>query len=67
MSRRHCPYAKSDTTPCVLRDGEICFAFDVNDEPICVGCEHTPKTLGVPRPKDWNKMVERYHKQGRRR
>ena len=60
---KHCRYAKSDMTPCVLRDGEICFAMDANDEPICVGCERSPKTLGVPRPKDWTRTVADYKRQ----
>jgi hypothetical protein len=58
--RKPCPYAKSDMTPCVLRDGEICFALSSHDEPICVGCERSPKTLGVPRPANWAKIVADY-------
>jgi hypothetical protein len=30
-----CPHAKSDTTPCVLMDGEVARA----DDGVCVGCE----------------------------
>lgn len=55
-----CPYAKSDMTPCVLRDGAVCFAMDSRDRPICVGCERSPKTLGVPVPLDWAKTVADY-------
>jgi len=51
--RKLCPYAKSDMTPCVLRDGDICWAFGFGDAPICVGCERSPRTLGVPAPKPW--------------
>jgi hypothetical protein len=58
-----CPYAKSTSTPCVLKDGAICFAMDSRDQPICVGCEHTPKTLGVPYPANWAKIVADYRKQ----
>jgi hypothetical protein len=60
MPTAHCRYAKSDMTPCVLKDGAICFAMDSDDEPICVGCEHSPKFLGVPRPPDWEKTVADY-------
>jgi predicted Fe-S protein YdhL (DUF1289 family) len=59
---RQCPYAKSDTTPCVLRDGEICFAMDSRDLPICVGCERSPKAIGVPFPRDWTKIVAKAKK-----
>lgn len=52
-----CPYAKSNMTPCVLRDGAICFAMDSHDEPICVGCEKTPRALGVERPANWDQIV----------
>jgi hypothetical protein len=50
MSERRCPYAKSDMTPCVLKDGPVCFAMDSKDQPICVDCERTPEELGVARP-----------------
>jgi predicted Fe-S protein YdhL (DUF1289 family) len=53
----HCSHAKSDTTPCVLRDGDMCFAMDSRDDPICVGCERTPDQIGVAAPKDWAKTV----------
>ena len=52
LKRMKCPYAKSDMTPCVLRDGEICFAMNELEQPICVGCERTPAQLGVPYPTD---------------
>lgn len=57
---KECRYAKSDMTPCVLKDGEICFAMDSRDEPICVGCEHGPKFLGVPFPANWERLVAAY-------
>jgi hypothetical protein len=61
---KRCPYAKSDMTPCVIKDGPICFAFGANDEPICVGCERSPDALGVPRPADWDRTVAEFrHKQ----
>jgi hypothetical protein len=47
-----CAYAKSDMTPCVRRDGAVCFALDGRDQPICVGCERTPEELGVLPPAD---------------
>lgn len=57
-----CRYAKSEMTPCVRRDGPVCFAIGPRDEPICVGCEHGPKFLGVPAPVDWAKTVAEYRK-----
>jgi hypothetical protein len=58
-----CPYAKSNMTPCVLKDGAMCFAMDSNDQPICVGCERSPQTLGVPFPANWAKTVADYKRQ----
>lgn len=58
----HCPYAQSDMTPCVRRDGPICFAMDSFDRPICVGCERTPNGAGVPYPADWEKTVAEYYR-----
>jgi hypothetical protein len=52
-----CPYAKSDMTPCVRRDGPMCFAIDSQDRPICVGCARSPDSAGVPFPPDWEKTV----------
>lgn len=63
ISRKDCPYARSDMTPCVLRDGAICFAMDEHDEPICVGCEKTPAALGVSRPRDWDQTVRDYYRE----
>jgi len=57
MVAKTCAYKKSDMTPCVITDGEICFAFGQGDEPICVGCERGYKTIGVPRPKDWDSII----------
>jgi hypothetical protein len=39
-----CPRAKSDTTPCYLRDGEVAVAYatqgwGAGQRQICVGCE----------------------------
>jgi len=55
---KRCPYAKSNMTPCVLRDGDICYAMDNNDNPICVGCERTPAQLKRPPPKNWAATVQ---------
>ena len=57
MPTKQCPYAKSDMTPCVLKDGATCWAIGSHDEPICVGCEHGPKTLGAPWPTGWKRTV----------
>lgn len=63
-----CKFAKSDMTPCVLRDGAICFCIGLGDMPICVGCERGPAAIGVPFPPDWEKTVmEARPKQGRRK
>ena len=55
-----CKYAKSEMTPCVMKDGDICWAFGNDEKPVCVGCEHSPKFLGVPYPKNWKATVARY-------
>lgn len=60
-----CPYAKSDMTPCVLKDGPICFVMNSREEPICAGCERWYKTIGVERPVDWDKQVAEYRAKGR--
>jgi predicted Fe-S protein YdhL (DUF1289 family) len=60
-----CSQAKSDMTPCVLKDGAICFAMNTMDRPICVGCGRTPEQLGVDPPKDWAKTVADYKKRKR--
>jgi len=67
MPTKDCPHAKSEMTPCVLRDGPICFAMDSRDQPICVGCERPPEQLGVPRPKDWDEQVKRFYAKPRRK
>ena len=52
-----CPHAKSAMTPCVIRDGPVCYAMDSADNPICVGCERPPEVTGVPAPPDWPDIV----------
>jgi hypothetical protein len=61
MATDQCPYAKSEFTPCVLKDGPVCFAMDSRDNPICVGCERSPATLGVDAPGGWWKQVADYY------
>jgi hypothetical protein len=36
-----CPRAKSGSTPCVARDGQLA----CTDNGLCVGCAHTPAEL----------------------
>jgi hypothetical protein len=36
-----CPFARSDMSPCVARDGQL--ALDVED--LCAGCGNTPEYL----------------------
>ena len=67
MKTKHCSYAKSDMTPCVLRDGAVCFAMNAVDEPICVGCERAPEVIGVDKPPDWDKTVKEYRNRERNR
>lgn len=62
MAKQHCPYARSDMTPCVIKDGPVCYAMDSKDEPICVGCERRPAELGLQRPADWDDTVRSYYK-----
>lgn len=58
-----CPWAKSEMTPCVIKDGQICFALSLNnnnDNPICVGCGRSPEQIGVDAPKDWAEQIADY-------
>lgn len=61
-----CPHAKSDMTPCVLKDGPVCFAMSAEDNPVCVGCGRSPERLGVDPPGDWEKQVADYYRKARR-
>ena len=38
-----CPFAKSDMTPCIARDGHLALAGDPPS--VCVGCGHDPAFL----------------------
>ena len=38
LKPKACPYAKSDMTPCYLRDGEI-VRCEIYGKACCVGCE----------------------------
>jgi hypothetical protein len=49
-------------TPCVLKDGDICYAMNSRDNPICVGCERSPEALGRSRPVGWAKTVADYYR-----
>ena len=64
---KKCQYAKSDMTPCVIKDGPVAFCFGDGNEPICVGCERGPNKIGVPRPADWDKTIKDYTKTEQRR
>lgn len=66
MSKK-CSHAKSEMTPCVLKDGPVCFAMNLADQPICVGCEKSPAILGVETPTDWTKTVADYYAKHRSR
>jgi hypothetical protein len=67
MKPRECKFAKSDMTPCVIRDGPICYAIGDNDQPICVGCERPPSTTNVPPPADWTEKVARVRAEDEKR
>jgi hypothetical protein len=64
-----CPRKKSDTTPCVITDGPVAYAFrsEVNPSPICVGCEQGPRFTGVAPPADWDEQVRAYLEKEQRR
>lgn len=62
----HCTHAKSEMTPCVLRDGAVCYEMNHADEPICVGCKRPPAAMGLERPADWDKTVASYYAKRRR-
>ena len=36
--REACPYANSDMTPCVMKDGEMCVVLTSVGQRVCVGC-----------------------------
>jgi len=43
-----CPYAKSDMTPCVARDGQVAEALEAStghQHCVCVGCAHNAADL----------------------
>jgi hypothetical protein len=40
MMQQTCPYAKSDMTPCYIKDGKVVEVF-ISGKPSCVGCEHS--------------------------
>ena len=62
----NCPYAKSDMTPCVLRDGDVCYAMGLDDKPVCVGCGRAPHELGREPPADWEETVAQYNREHER-
>lgn len=64
-----CPHKRSDMTPCVIEDGDICYGFaGLHDQsPVCVGCGRGPATTGVPAPEGWDEQVRQYLDAQRRR
>ena len=48
-----CPYAQSEMTPCVLKDGDKCYGMEMTDDPICVGCRRSAAQLGREPPNPW--------------
>lgn len=40
-----CPWAKSDMSPCVARDGMTCVSDGDRSPQVCVGCGHPPAFL----------------------
>ena len=55
-----CPRKRSDSSPCVVTDGDICYAFGWAQRPVCVTCGAGPAMTGVPQPADWDQMVKDY-------
>jgi hypothetical protein len=47
-------------TPCVITDGDVAYAMNIADKPVCVGCGRTPTQTGVSEPTDWKKQVKKY-------
>lgn len=58
-----CAHSKSDMTPCVIRDGAICFGMDWKDDPVCVGCGRSPGEMGVEKPTGWLHIIADFYKQ----
>jgi hypothetical protein len=46
MTKR-CPRQQSDTTPCVVVYGPICYTLGAYRRPMCAGCDAGPTTTGV--------------------
>jgi hypothetical protein len=45
-----CPWARSDMTPCVMREGEVCYAPSRDhSERSCVGCGAPPEAVARER------------------
>jgi hypothetical protein len=41
-----CPWVRSDRTPCMIRDGELCYAPDpIDPERQYVGCGAPPEAI----------------------
>lgn len=46
MTQTSCPRAKSDMTPCYIKNGDIAIALKSDHQTqICVGCEHLITSL----------------------
>ena len=45
-----CPHAKSDMTPCYLKDGEVTLV-EIWHTPHCVGCERSKRLLDIEKRK----------------
>lgn len=62
-----CPRKRSATTPCVVTDGEVCYAFGIGNQPVCVSCGATPRMTGVlVDAAEWDAKVEE-HLKGQRK
>jgi hypothetical protein len=46
-----CPHAKSDMTPCYLKDGKMCLV-EIWHRPHCVGCERSQRKLDIEKRKE---------------
>jgi hypothetical protein len=45
-----CPHAKSQMTPCYLKDGDVTLV-EIHGRPHCVGCEWSKETLDKEKEK----------------
>jgi len=65
--RKECRFARSDDTPCVVRDGPVAYAADLADRPVCVGCGRPPGATGIPPDPKFADQLAKYKRDQERR